>query len=118
MKLQTAQAKEKGKSDKAGSQPKGKKSGSRRIRGTIGVSLLTLQNPFFGVIGDNITAEAAKYGYETVVVSGDEDIARQSNQVKDFIVRKVSAIVLSPCDSKSIVRSSSSGPSGCRSIRM
>ncbi|MEQ1905609.1 MAG: substrate-binding domain-containing protein [Pirellulaceae bacterium] len=72
-------------------------------KGTIGVSLLTLDNPFFKVIGDNITAEGKKLGYETIVVSGDKDVAKQSNQIKDFIVKKVSAIVLSPCDSKSIV---------------
>ncbi len=70
--------------------------------GVIGVSLLTLTNPFFKVIGDNITTVAAKHGYETVVVSGDNDVAKQQNQIKDFIVKKVSAIVLSPCDSKSI----------------
>lgn len=72
-------------------------------KGTIGVSLLTLDNPFFKVIGDNITAEGRKHGYEVIVVSGDKDVAKQSNQIKDFIVKKVSAIVLSPCDSKSIV---------------
>ena len=72
-------------------------------KGTIGVSLLTLQNPFFKVIGDNITAEAAKHGYDTLVVSADNDVARQSNQVKDFIVKKAAAIVLSPADSKAIV---------------
>ena len=71
--------------------------------GTIGVSLLTLENPFFKVIGDNIAEEGAKHGYDTVVVSADKDVARQGNQVKDFIVKKVAAIVLSPCDSKSIV---------------
>lgn len=73
------------------------------VKGTIGVSLLTLQNPFFKVIGDNITAEAAKHGYDTLVVSADNDVARQSNQVKDFIVKKAAAIVLSPADSKAIV---------------
>jgi ribose transport system substrate-binding protein len=71
-------------------------------KGTIGVSLLTLDNPFFKVIGDNITAEGKKHGYKTLVVSGEKDVARQSNQVKDFIVKKVAAIVLSPCDSKAI----------------
>lgn len=74
-----------------------------KIKGTIGVSLLTLDNPFFKVIGDNITAEGKKRGYEAIVVSGDKDVAKQGNQIKDFIVKKVSAIVLSPCDSKSIV---------------
>lgn len=72
-------------------------------KGTIGVTLLALQNPFFKVIGDSITAEAAKQGYDTIVLSADNDVARQSNQVKDFIVKKVSAIVLSPCESRSVV---------------
>lgn len=70
--------------------------------GTIGVSLLTLNNPFFKEIADSMTAEAAKKGYKVVAVSGDFDVARQQNQVKDFIVKKVSAIVLCPCDSKAI----------------
>ena len=74
-----------------------------KAKGTIGVSLLTLDNPFFKVIGDTITAEGAQRGYEAVVVSGDKDPVKQGNQIKDFIVKKVSAIVLSPCDSKSIV---------------
>lgn len=72
-------------------------------RGVIAASLLTLQNPFFKVIGDNITSEAQKQGYETLVVSADNDVARQSNQVKDFIVKKAAAIILSPADSKAIV---------------
>lgn len=67
------------------------------------MSLLTLDNPFFKVIGDTITAEGKKQGYEALVVSADKDVARQGNQIKDFIVRKVSAIVLSPCDSKAII---------------
>jgi ribose transport system substrate-binding protein len=72
-------------------------------KGTIGVSLLALDNPFFKVIGDTIASEGAARGYDAVVVSADKDVARQGNQIKDFIVKKVAAIVLSPCDSKSIV---------------
>jgi ribose transport system substrate-binding protein len=71
-------------------------------KGTIGVSVLTLTNPFFKVIGDTITADARKQGYDVIVTSGEFDVARQQNQVKDFIVRKVAAIVLCPCDSRSI----------------
>jgi ribose transport system substrate-binding protein len=71
-------------------------------KGTIGVSVLTLTNPFFKVIADTITAEARKHGYDVNVQSGEFDVARQQNQVKDFIVRKVAAIVLCPCDSRSI----------------
>ena len=71
-------------------------------KGTIGVSVLTLTNPFFKVIGDTITEEARKHGYDVIVTSGEFDVARQQNQVKDFIVKKVAAIVLCPCDSRSI----------------
>lgn len=71
-------------------------------RGTIGVSLLTLENPFFKVIGDNITREAAEFGFDTIVLSADRDVVKQGNQVKDFIVKKVVAIVLSPCQADSV----------------
>ncbi|MDB5348794.1 MAG: periplasmic binding protein/LacI transcriptional regulator [Planctomycetota bacterium] len=77
-------------------------SASKATKGTIGVSVLTLTNPFFKVIGDSITEEARKHGYDVIVTSGEFDVARQQNQVKDFIVKKVAAIVLCPCDSKSI----------------
>jgi ribose transport system substrate-binding protein len=87
------------KQDSATSQP----APSSESKGTIGVSLLTLDNPFFKVIGDHITSEGKKHGYDVIVLSGDKDVAKQGNQIKDFIVKKVSAIVLSPCDSKSIV---------------
>jgi ribose transport system substrate-binding protein len=75
---------------------------SPKAKGTIGVSLLTLTNPFFKVIGDTITEEASKKGYDVIITSGEFDVAKQQNQVKDFIVKKVAAIVLCPCDSKSI----------------
>src|SRR5262245_34259728 len=74
-----------------------------KSKGTIGVSLITLDNPFFKVIGDNIELAGKKHGYDVVVVSGDKDVAKQGSQIKNFIVQKVSAIVLSPCDSKAIV---------------
>lgn len=68
----------------------------------IGISVLTMNNPFFKEIVDSARAEAQKNGYQVVAVSGDLDVAKQQNQVKDFIVRKVAAIILCPCDSKAI----------------
>ena len=67
-------------------------------RGTIGLSVMTLTNPFFKVIAETFTEEANKHGYDVLVTSGEFDVARQHNQVKDFIVQQVSAIVLCPCD--------------------
>jgi ribose transport system substrate-binding protein len=71
-------------------------------KGTIGLSVLTMTNPFFKEIADSMTAEARRHGYDVLAVSGEFDVAKQQNQVKDFIVKKVAAIVLTPCDSKSI----------------
>lgn len=69
---------------------------------TIGVSLLTMTNPFFQELGEAMKDEAAKHQMEVVLTAGEFDPAKQYHQVSDFITRRVNAIVLSPCDSKSI----------------
>jgi len=53
-------------------------------------------------MADAMTGEAAKHGYEVILESGELDPARQKNQVENFIVQKVDAIVLCPCDSVTI----------------
>ena len=68
-------------------------------KGIIAYSPLTLSNPFFKVIGDNIKAEAEKNGYETLMVDPDMDVKKQSDQMEDFISRGVTAIILVPCSS-------------------
>jgi len=70
--------------------------------GTVGLSVLSMENPFFKVIADSMKAELATKGYDLTAVSGDFDVAKQQHQVQDFIVQKVAAIVLCPCDSKAI----------------
>jgi hypothetical protein len=42
---------------------------ARHSHGVIGVSVLTLTNPFFKEIGDSLTAEAAPHGYEVRVLN-------------------------------------------------
>ena len=71
-------------------------------KGTIGVSVLTLGNPFFNVIAEGVREEAAKHGYEVVVVDGDRDVQKQANQIDDFLTKGVAAIILNPCDRQSI----------------
>jgi len=71
-------------------------------QGVVAVSLLTLNNPHFRQIGESITQEGRRLGYEIRVLSGDFDVARQSAHVRKMIAEKVDAIVLSPCDSLGI----------------
>jgi ribose transport system substrate-binding protein len=73
-----------------------------KSKGTLGLSVMTTTNPFFQEIARAFTDEAEKQGYRAVVVSGDEDVSKQQNQVKDFLAQGVSAIVLCPHNSLAI----------------
>lgn len=68
----------------------------------IGVTLLTVQHKFYQDLQAGLEAEAAKHGYELLISAAEFKPNRQSNQIQDFIVQNVDAIVVSPCDSKSV----------------
>src|SRR5260370_37901350 len=69
---------------------------SAKSNGVIGVSLLTMANPFFKIMGDSMQSEGKKLGYEVVITAGEMYPARLKDQVNDFNVKKVNAIVLYP----------------------
>ncbi len=69
---------------------------------TIGVSLLTRTHPFYQDLEAGLQAASDEAGFELLITAGEFDVARQKDQIQDFIVRKVNAIIVSPCDSKSI----------------
>ncbi len=73
-----------------------------QAQATVGVTLLTLTHPFFLDLIDGLEAEAARHNLRLVITSGEHDVARQQNQVSDFIVQRVDAIVLCPTDSRAI----------------
>ena len=76
--------------------------GNQALVGVIGFSALTLSNPFFTVIADNMIAEAESHGYEVVVDDANRDVKAQSEQIDTYITRGVSAIVVNPCDRLSL----------------
>jgi ribose transport system substrate-binding protein len=76
--------------------------GSSESKGVIGFSALTLTNPFFTIIADNLTEEAAKHGYEVIVDDANRDVKTQSEQIDTYITRGAAAIVINPCDRLSI----------------
>ena len=69
---------------------------------SIGVSLLTMTHPFFQNLAVGLEEGAAANNMTVIVNSAEFDVARQRNQVSDYIVQGVSAIVMSPADSKAI----------------
>ena len=82
--------------------PQGHQASKTRPTVRIGVSLLTRTHPFYQDLEGGLAAEAAAHGFELNVQSGEFDVARQKDQIENFIVEQVSAIVVCPCDSKSI----------------
>lgn len=68
----------------------------------IGVSLLTRTHPFYQELETGLQEAAKTNGYELLVTAGEFDVAKQKDQLQDFIIQKVNAIIVSPCDSRSI----------------
>ncbi len=69
---------------------------------TIGVSIQNREAQFYQDMESGMRAEAAKYGYNLIVVDAGRDNAKQQSQVEDFISKHVDAIVLTPYDSQAI----------------
>ena len=82
-----------------GSAEPAQKSGEKAV---IGVTLLTRTHPFYQDLESGLKAEAEKHGYTLLISAGEFDVARQKDQISDFIVKMVNAIIVCPCDSKSI----------------
>ena len=68
----------------------------------VGVSVLTMTHPFFLKLVAALEEEAEAQGIEVVLVTAEFDVAKQKNQISDFIVQGVDAIIMSPADSKAI----------------
>lgn len=72
---------------------------------TVGVTVVDLGNPFFGAIAQAIEAKVKEIGgadAKTLVVSGDYDLGKQSNQFDNFIQAGVDLIIVSAVDSNAI----------------
>lgn len=69
---------------------------------TIGVTLLTVQHQFYQDLRTGLEEEAARHGYKLLISTAEFDPARQANQIDEFIVQKVSAMIVCPCDSRSV----------------
>lgn len=70
---------------------------------TIALALSTLSNPFFVSLRDGAQAKATELGLTLQVADGQDDLAKQTSQVEDFITKKVAVIIINPVDSDGIV---------------
>ena len=72
---------------------------------TIGLSLSTLNNPFFVTLRDGAQAAADKLGVELIVLDSQDDPATEAANMEDLIAQGVDAILVNPTDTDAIVPS-------------
>ncbi|NBF40301.1 MAG: substrate-binding domain-containing protein, partial [Spirochaetes bacterium] len=71
----------------------------------FGLSVSTLNNPFFVTLRDGAQAAADEMGVELVVVDSQDDPAREASNIQDLIQRGVDALLINPTDSDAVVPS-------------
>jgi ribose transport system permease protein len=65
----------------------------------VGLSLSTLNNPFFVQIRAGAQAEAEKRGVDLTVTDAQNDASQQANQLQNFTSAGLDAIIVNPVDS-------------------
>lgn len=65
----------------------------------VGLSLSTLNNPFFVQIRAGAEAEAKKLGVDLTITDAQNDASQQANQLQNFTSEGVDSIVVNPVDS-------------------
>ncbi|MBP3039195.1 ribose ABC transporter substrate-binding protein RbsB [Bacillaceae bacterium Marseille-Q3522] len=68
----------------------------------LGLSVSTLNNPFFVALKDGVEKEAKANGMEVVVIDAQNDSAKQINDVQDLLQQGVDALLINPTDSAAI----------------
>ena len=83
----------------AGCQRGGGEGGGARI----GLSVSTLNNPFFVTLRDGAQSAADEAGAELIVSDAQNDTAQQQDDIQNFITQQVNVILVNPVDSDAVV---------------
>lgn len=81
-----------------------KKEGSAASGKTsIGLSISTLNNPFFVTLKEGAEKAAKEAGVDLVVVDAQNDTSKQISGIEDLIQKKVNVILINPTDSVAVI---------------
>ena len=72
---------------------------------TLGLSLSTLNNPFFVTLKDGAMKAANAAGVKLVVTDSQDNPATEAKNIEDLIIKKVDALLINPTDSSAIAPS-------------
>lgn len=70
---------------------------------TIGLSLSTLNNPFFVTLQEGAQAAADELGYELVTTDAQDSVSAQISDIEDLVVRGVDVLIVNATDSAAVV---------------
>ena len=70
---------------------------------TIGLSVSTLNNPFFVTLRDGARAAAGKAGLELLVLDAQDKADKQVSDLEDLVQKKVKVILVNPTDAAAVV---------------
>ncbi|MCX4670777.1 substrate-binding domain-containing protein [Streptomyces sp. NBC_01381] len=76
--------------------------GSSGTTTKIGMSLSTLNNPFFVQMKEGAQAEAEKAGIDLTVTDAQNDTSQQTNQLQNFTGEGMKSIIVNPVDSDAV----------------
>jgi ribose transport system substrate-binding protein len=70
---------------------------------TIGLSVSTLNNPFFVDLRDGAQQMANELGLELLVTDAQDSVSTQINDIEDLVQRGVAVLIVNPTDSAAVV---------------
>lgn len=70
---------------------------------TIGLSVSTLNNPFFVTLRDGAQEAANAAGLTLIVVDAQDSVSKQLSDLEDLIQRGVEVLIINPTDSDAVV---------------
>lgn len=76
---------------------------SSALAQTIGLSVSTLNNPFFVDLRDGAQQMADQMGLELLVTDAQDSVSTQINDIEDLVQRGVAVLIVNPTDSAAVV---------------
>jgi ribose transport system substrate-binding protein len=76
---------------------------SSALAQTIGLSVSTLNNPFFVDLRDGAQQMATQLGFELLVTDAQDSVSTQINDIEDLVQRGVAVLIVNPTDSAAVV---------------
>ncbi len=70
--------------------------------GSIGLSVSTMNNPFFVTLVEGAKAKAAELNVPITVVDAGDDTAKQTSDIEDLVSKNISVLIVNPVDSDAV----------------